>query len=51
MLQRVLYFLPASRADCPARLHHLLDTTLATARAHPDPYVRRWAGTADLDAV
>ncbi|MFE1897553.1 hypothetical protein [Streptomyces yangpuensis] len=51
MLQRVLYFLPTSRADYPARLHHLLDSTLATARAHPDPHIRRWAGTTDLDAV
>ncbi|MFJ6783128.1 hypothetical protein [Streptomyces yangpuensis] len=51
MLDRLLYFLPTSRADYPARLHPLLDATLATARAHPDPRIRGWARTAGLDAV
>ena len=51
MRHRVLLDLPTSRAAYPPRLHKLLESTLASARAHSDPYIRRWAAAADHDAV
>ncbi|MGV9454549.1 hypothetical protein [Streptomyces sp. NPDC003635] len=49
--KRVLLSLPASRTAYPQRLHTLLDSTLASARTHPDPHIRRWAAASDHDAV
>lgn len=51
MRHRVLLDLPTSRAAYAPRLHQLLESTLASARAHSDPYIRRWAAAADRDAV
>lgn len=48
--KRALLNLPTSRAAYPPRLHTLLDRTLASAQAHPDQHIRRWAA-ADHDAV
>lgn len=44
---RVLLDLPTSRAAYPPPLHKLFESTLASARAHPDPYIRHWATAAD----
>lgn len=49
MRHRVLLDLPASRTAYPPRLHGLLESTRATARAHPDPHIRDWAAAADRD--
>ncbi|MER5202528.1 hypothetical protein [Streptomyces sp. NPDC002825] len=51
MRHRVLLGLPTSRAAYPLHLHDLLDSTLAIARTHPDPHLRRWAITADADPI
>ncbi|MFF3849793.1 hypothetical protein [Streptomyces sp. NPDC002328] len=52
MRHRVLHGLPTSRAAYPRRLHNLLDSTVASAQAHPDQHIRRWAAAAaDHDAV
>ncbi|WAU82572.1 hypothetical protein O1Q96_24210 [Streptomyces sp. Qhu-G9] len=51
MRHRVLLSLPTSRAAYPPHLHELLESTLASARAHPDQRIRRWAAAADHDAV
>ncbi|WP_406531185.1 hypothetical protein [Streptomyces sp. I8-5] len=51
MHHRVLLDLPTSRAAYPPPLHKLLESTLASARAHPDPYIRRWAAAADHEGV
>ncbi|WP_432086309.1 hypothetical protein [Streptomyces sp. bgisy095] len=51
MRHRVLLNLPTSRAAYPPPLHKLLESTLASARAHPDPYLRRWAAAADHEGV
>ncbi|QQM47226.1 hypothetical protein JEQ17_42830 [Streptomyces liliifuscus] len=51
MSHRVLLDLPTSRAAYPPRLHNLLESTLASAQAHPDQRIRRWAAAADRDAV
>ncbi|MFI8262524.1 hypothetical protein [Streptomyces sp. NPDC085665] len=48
---RVLLGLPTSRAAYPPSLHTLLDSTLASARVHPDPHIRRWATAADRAGV
>ncbi|MFJ3926359.1 hypothetical protein [Streptomyces sp. NPDC090022] len=47
MRHRVLLYLPPSRTAYPPSLHNLLDSTLASARAQPDPHIRRWAAEAD----
>ena len=47
MRRRVLLGLPTSRAAYPPPLHELLESTLASARVHPDPHIRRWAAAAD----
>lgn len=47
MRHRVLLDPPTSRAAYPPPLHELLESTFASARAHPDPYLRRWAAAAD----
>ncbi|MFI2317635.1 hypothetical protein [Streptomyces sp. CB00072] len=47
MRHRVLLDPPTSRAAYPPPLHELLESTFASARAHPDPYIRRWAAAAD----
>ncbi|MFE2930245.1 hypothetical protein [Streptomyces sp. NPDC059278] len=49
MRRRVLLDLPTSRAAYPPPLHKLLESTLTSARAHPDPYIRRWAAAADRE--
>ncbi|MEU5656576.1 hypothetical protein ABZ802_13275 [Streptomyces sp. NPDC047737] len=49
MRHRVLLDLPTSRAAYPPSLHELLDCTLASARLHPDPHIRRWAAAADQE--
>ncbi|KIF67346.1 hypothetical protein HY68_35875 [Streptomyces sp. AcH 505] len=49
MRHRVLLFLPASRTAYPPRLHQLLESTLASARAHHDKHIRRWAAAAHRD--
>ncbi|WP_306371018.1 hypothetical protein [Nocardiopsis sp. CC223A] len=51
MHRRVLPDLPASRTAYPPHLHELLESTRASARAHPDPHIRRWAAATDLDTV
>lgn len=51
MRHRVLLGLPISRAAYPPRLHKLLESTLASARAHPDQHIRRWAAAAAHDTV
>lgn len=51
MRQRVLLGLPTSLAAYPPHLHELLESTLASAQAHPDQHIRRWAAAADHDAV
>lgn len=43
MQHRVLLGLPRSREAYPPRLHHMLESTLTVARAHPDEHIRRWA--------
>ncbi|WP_260461763.1 hypothetical protein [Streptomyces lateritius] len=43
----VLLDLPTSRTPYPPHLHELLETTLASARLHPDLQIRRWAAAAD----
>ncbi|MEU6210845.1 hypothetical protein ABZ891_13120 [Streptomyces sp. NPDC047023] len=48
MRHRVLLGLPTSRAAYPPSLHELLESTVASARAHPDPHIRRWAAATDL---
>ncbi|MEU9339547.1 hypothetical protein AB0D49_41505 [Streptomyces sp. NPDC048290] len=48
---RVLLGLPASRAAYPPHLHELLESTLTSAGAHPDPHIRRWAAAADREEV
>ncbi|MEU9658968.1 hypothetical protein [Streptomyces chartreusis] len=51
MRHRVLLGLPTSRAAYPPRLHDLLESTLASARTHPDQHIRRWAAAAGHDAA
>ncbi|MFE5621146.1 hypothetical protein ACFQ8S_03700 [Streptomyces virginiae] len=51
MRHRVLLDLPTSRAAYPPHLHELLETTVASARVHPDPHIRRWATAADHKGV
>ncbi|WP_260470491.1 hypothetical protein [Streptomyces sp. RP5T] len=51
MSYRVLLNLPTSRAAYPPPLHQLLASTLASARAHPDPHIRRWAAAADHEGA
>lgn len=51
MRHRVLLNLPTSRATYPPSLHKLFESTLASARAHPDPHIRRWAAAADHKGV
>ncbi|MFF8443200.1 hypothetical protein ACF07U_20335 [Streptomyces californicus] len=46
---RALLGLPASRSAYPPSLRGLLESTLASARAHSDPYIRRWATAADRE--
>lgn len=46
MRHRVLLDLPTSRTAYPASVHKLLESTLASARVHPDPHIRRWAAAA-----
>ncbi|MFF5932549.1 hypothetical protein [Streptomyces sp. NPDC012508] len=48
---RVLLSLPTSRAAYPPHLHKLLESALASAQAHPDQHIRRWAAAAHHDAV
>ncbi|MFG2834257.1 hypothetical protein ACGFZH_03960 [Streptomyces zaomyceticus] len=47
MRHRVLLSLPTSPAAYPPSLHELLESTLASARVHPDPHIRRWAAATD----
>ncbi|MFJ6530912.1 hypothetical protein ACIQMZ_37400 [Streptomyces longwoodensis] len=47
MRHRVLLGLPTSRAAYPPSMHKLLESTLASARVHPDLHIRRWAAAAD----
>ncbi|MFB8406321.1 hypothetical protein [Streptomyces sp. NPDC055912] len=47
MRHRVLLSLPTSRAAYPPSLHELLESTIASARVHPDPHIRRWAAATD----
>ncbi|MFI1585315.1 hypothetical protein [Embleya sp. NPDC020630] len=49
MHHRVLPNLPTSPTAYPPSLHELREHTLASARAHPDPHIRRWAATADRE--
>ncbi|MFI9726261.1 hypothetical protein [Streptomyces sp. NPDC052092] len=51
MRHRVLLDLPTSRAAYPPHLHEPLESTLASARVHPDPHIRRWAAAADREEV
>ncbi|MFC8829813.1 hypothetical protein ACFT9I_31285 [Streptomyces sp. NPDC057137] len=51
MRHRVLLDLPTSRAAYPPRLHKLLASTRASAQAHPDGHIRRWAAGADHDEL
>ncbi len=51
MRHRLLLGLPTSRAAHPPHLHELFESTLVSARAHPDPHIRRWAAAADHDGV
>lgn len=51
MRHRVLLDLPTSRAAYPPSLHKLLESTLASARVHPDLHIRRWAAAADHEGV
>ncbi|MEU2110736.1 hypothetical protein [Streptomyces sp. NPDC019507] len=48
---RVLLSLPASHTTYPPYLHELLERTLASAKVHPDPHIRRWAAAADHEEV
>ncbi|MFE1443577.1 hypothetical protein [Streptomyces sp. NPDC058739] len=43
MRHRLLLNLPTSRTAYPPSLHKLLESTLASAQAHPDPHIRHWA--------
>ncbi|MFE3206190.1 hypothetical protein [Embleya sp. NPDC059237] len=49
MRHRVLPNLPTSPTAYPPSLHEPREHTLASARAHPDPHIRRWAATADRE--
>ncbi|MCX4869074.1 hypothetical protein OHU11_39295 [Streptomyces sp. NBC_00257] len=51
MRHRVLLNLPTSRSAYPPSLHKLLESALTSARAHPDPHIRRWATAADHKGV
>ncbi|MFF9340198.1 MULTISPECIES: hypothetical protein [unclassified Streptomyces] len=51
MRHRVLPDLPTAREAYPPPLHELLESTLVSARAHPDPRIRRWAAAADRKGV
>ncbi|MGW3927544.1 hypothetical protein ACWECC_05515 [Streptomyces microflavus] len=51
MRHRVLLDLPTARAAYPPPLHKLLESTLESARAHPDPRIRRWGAAADRKGV
>ena len=51
MRHRVLLGLPTSRAAYPPSLHKLLESTLASARVHPDAHIRRWAAAASREEV
>ncbi|MES5820773.1 hypothetical protein [Streptomyces sp. RG80] len=51
MRHRVLLDLPTSRAAYPPHLHQLFASTLATAQAHPDQHIRRWAASAEHGVV
>ncbi|MEU2494071.1 hypothetical protein [Streptomyces sp. NPDC007883] len=51
MRHGVLLDLPTSPAAYPPPLHELLESTLASARVHPDPHIRRWAAAADHEEV
>ncbi|MGW1318077.1 hypothetical protein [Streptomyces sp. NPDC002426] len=51
MRHRVLLGLPTSRAAYPPRMHRLRESTFASARAHPDPHIRRWAAAADAEGA
>ncbi|MFD9356060.1 hypothetical protein [Streptomyces sp. NPDC060031] len=51
MRHRVLLGLPASHAAYPPLLHKILESTLSSARAHPDLHIRRWAAAADREGV
>ncbi|MCQ6554998.1 hypothetical protein NPS70_17620 [Streptomyces sp. C10-9-1] len=46
----VLLGLPTSRAAYPTHLRELLESTVESARAHPDLSIRRWAAAAHRDA-
>ncbi|MFD7965147.1 hypothetical protein ACFV5J_30595 [Streptomyces zaomyceticus] len=51
MRHRVLLGLPTSRTAYPPSLHQLRESTLASARSHPDPHIQRWAAAADRKGV
>ncbi|MFD0353132.1 hypothetical protein ACFVHW_05180 [Streptomyces sp. NPDC127110] len=51
MRHRVLLDLPTSRAAYPPSMRALFDDTLASARSHPDPHIRRWASAADREGI
>lgn len=51
MRHRALLYLPTSRTAYPQPLHELLASTRASARAHPDPHIRRWATAADHEGA
>ncbi|MER6461722.1 hypothetical protein ABT278_14770 [Streptomyces sp. NPDC001228] len=51
MRHRVLLGLPTSRAAYPPHLRSLFESTLASAQAHPDENIRRWAAIAGHDAA
>ncbi|MFH9740192.1 hypothetical protein ACH4MA_21245 [Streptomyces roseolus] len=51
MSRRVLLDLPTAHAAYPPFLHELLKSTLASARVHPDPHIRRWAAAANHESV
>lgn len=51
MRHRVLLDLPASRTAYPPSMRELFDTTLASARSHPDPHIRRWVSVADHEGI
>ncbi|MER5483710.1 hypothetical protein ABT024_10885 [Streptomyces sp. NPDC002812] len=51
MRHRVLLGLPTSRAAYPPSLRTLLESTLASARIHPDVHIGRWAAAADREGI
>ncbi|MCF2530895.1 hypothetical protein [Yinghuangia soli] len=49
LIWRLARSLPDSRSAYPPALRELLETTIASARVHSDPYIKDWAAAMDRD--